>query len=141
MPDPTQTATDPAASGTGGLTGVAPGVVIPAETQAQFPDIIGLIQQSESMNDEERQYWVNILPIMTPEQQGNLKDILANEREQLAAIDQKYASEIDKVGQQQMIQQTDEERRRRAAERAQAEQADAAQNGSADDLLKQIQGA
>lgn len=43
------------------------------------------------MNLEERQYWVSILPIMTPEQIKNLEEILVHEKEQLAAIDAKYA--------------------------------------------------
>ncbi len=43
------------------------------------------------MNNEERQYWINILPIMTPEQLKNLEEILLSEKEQLAAIDAKYS--------------------------------------------------
>lgn len=45
------------------------------------------------MNNEERQYWINILPVMTPEQIKNLDDILTNEKKQLAAIDEKYSKE------------------------------------------------
>jgi len=70
------------------------GLTIPTETQAKFATIIALILGSESMNQEERQYWINILPIMTPEQLKNLSEILINEKEQLAAIDKKYAEKI-----------------------------------------------
>jgi hypothetical protein len=66
-------------------------LVIPAETQAKFGPLVMLIQGSESMNTEERQYWINILPVMTQEQLQSLNDILVNEKEQLAAIDAKYA--------------------------------------------------
>ena len=45
---------------------------IPPDTQAKFGKFVDLIKGSESMNDEERQYWINILPIMTPEQIKNL---------------------------------------------------------------------
>lgn len=64
---------------------------IPDSVRAQFPELIALISGSESMNDDERQYWFDLLPVMTPDQRENLSSILKNEREQLAAIDAKYA--------------------------------------------------
>lgn len=57
-----------------------------------YTDLIELINGSESMNDEERQYWIQILPIMTPPQVQNLREILQNEKKQLADIDRKYSS-------------------------------------------------
>lgn len=114
-------------------------LTIPDETAQKWPDLIELIKKSESMNDEERQYWINILPIMTPEQQQSLRDILVNERDQLAAIDAKYAKEIQSVGEEQFIKQVGEERRARSEERAKAEQQDKSQeSASADALLQQI---
>lgn len=73
-------------------------LTIPPDTQAKFGKFVDLIKGSESMNDEERQYWINILPIMTPEQLKNLEEILVTEKEQLAAIDQKYAEQIKEAG-------------------------------------------
>lgn len=113
---------------------------VPDDVKAQFPDLIDLISRSESMNNEERQYWVNILPIMTPEQVQNLRDILANERSQLDAIDSKYKTEIDAVGQAEFLKRVEDEKKKRAADRAAAEQA-AAQGENAEDVLKQIEGA
>jgi hypothetical protein len=92
------------------------------------------------MNDEERQYWVNILPVMTPEQIQNLKDILSNEREQLAAIDRKYAKEIERIGESKLIEQVDEERRRRREQRrATEETAKHEEEAAAAELLGKIQ--
>lgn len=65
---------------------------IPDNVRAAFKDLIDLILGSESMNDEERQYWFDILPVMTPDQVQSLRGILENERSQLAAIDAKYAA-------------------------------------------------
>ena len=96
-------------------------LVIPDELKAQHPDLIELIIHSESMNTEERQYWINILPIMTPEQLQNLQDILTNERSQLAAIDAKYAKDVSSLSQQEQIQAIGEERQKRSAERTSAE--------------------
>ncbi len=52
---------------------------IPEEVQEQFPEIIGLIKESQSMNLEERQYWVDVLPIMTDDQIKNLRGSLEKE--------------------------------------------------------------
>lgn len=114
---------DTASSSTsGGLPADAKGITISDEIRTKFPDVIDLILGSESMNQEERQYWVNILPIMTPDQLQQLRDILNNERKQLAAIDAKYSKEIDAIGQEQFMKQVAEERRRRREERAKKEQ-------------------
>src|SRR5439155_1544478 len=96
-------------------------------------------KHSESMNDEERQYWIHILPIMTPEQVGNLREILENERKQLAAIDAKYQTEIDKLGQAEVVRQTEEERRARRMQRSSSEASHKEQEEkAAEDLLKQM---
>ena len=115
-------------------------VQIPDELKQKFPELIDLVLKSESMNDEERQYWVNILPVMTPEQIQNLKDILVNEREQLAAIDKKYAKEIEKIGEDQILKKVDDERRKRREERSRGEDSVRAEETShAEDILGKIQ--
>ncbi len=93
------------------------------------------------MNDEERQYWINLLPVMTPDQITNLNEILANEKAQLAAIDEKYGKEISEVTAAKSIATMEEERKKKKAARAAAEQADkSVESGSAEDVLKQIEG-
>ena len=116
------------------------GLQIPADLQQKFSDLIELIKKSESMNDEERQYWINILPVMTPEQVQNLRDILENERRQLAAIDSKYQTDIEKLGQSEVLRQTEEERRSRRLQRSSAETTHKEQEDKAtDDILKKIE--
>ncbi len=56
---------------------------IPEDTKSQFSDLITMIQSSRSMNDEEKQYWIDVLPIMTEEQIVNLQEILDNEKKQI----------------------------------------------------------
>ncbi len=82
----------PQASGAQTTSG---GLVISPEIQEKFSPLLELIKASESMNNEERQYWINILPVMTPEQIKNLEDILQNEKKQLAAIDEKYSNQAE----------------------------------------------
>jgi hypothetical protein len=85
---------------------------------------------------------VNILPIMTPEQIQNLREILDNERKQLAAIDAKYQTDIDKLGQAEVLKQTEEARRKKRMERSGKESsAKAQEDKAAEDLLKQMEGA
>ena len=116
------------------------GLQIPPEVQEKFGELIELIKASESMNDEERQYWINILPIMTPEQIQNLRDILENERRQLQEIDKKYSKEIDQAGQQELIARTASERTTRRKERLSKEaQALASENADTQNILKQIE--
>lgn len=114
-------------------------VVVPDDLRAQHPDLVDLILRSESMNDEERQYWVNILPIMTPEQVQNLRDILSNERTQLAAIDAKYAKTANTPTDPARASAIEEERKRRSSERKQAEEhAKKTEEQSTDALLNKI---
>ncbi|MDD5041638.1 MAG: hypothetical protein PHX87_04510 [Candidatus Peribacteraceae bacterium] len=115
-------------------------VQVPQDLKMKFPELIGLILGSESMNDEERQYWINILPVMTPEQIQNLNDILTNEKQQLAAIDRKYAKEIENIGETQLLRKVDEERRIRRAQRSKNEQnAREEEEVHAADILGKIQ--
>jgi len=117
-----------------------PTVVVPEELRKKHGLLVELVLGSESMNDEERQYWINILPIMTPEQIGNLRGILQNEREQLQAIDKKYAKEIQQIGQERLIQETQSAHRRHREERLKKEHAaEEEEERRSEDLLKQIQ--
>jgi len=67
--------------------------IIPKLIREKFPDIIKLIFETESMNIEEREYWLQIMPIMSEEQISKFRGILVNEKDQLAKLDQEYAAE------------------------------------------------
>ena len=114
-------------------------VVVPAEIRKKHGALIDLILGSESMNDEERQYWINILPVMTPEQVENLRQILQNERDQLAAIDAKYTSEIQKTGSAASLEEMGRKRReKRAALRAPEAAAEVEEKRQEEELLRRI---
>ncbi len=122
MAEDTKTQTDPAAGGgaTGGATGgtVVSGdgividknksqeqyvkeaegkYIIPALVREKFPDLVKLIYETESMNDEEREYWMQIMPIMTEEQIVKFREILVNEKDQLAKLDNEYEQEMGRI--------------------------------------------
>lgn len=115
-------------------TGQTQGLQVPPEVEAAFGPIIAMIKTSESMNPEERQYWVNILPIMTPEQLQNLKDILENERKQLASIDAKYQGQSPAVS-PETLQKAGDERRKRRQELQSKEAAHRQEEGAAAEAL------
>lgn len=70
---------------------------IPETVRNKYPDLIPLILETESMNDDERQYWFQILPIMTEEQVSKLREILVNEKSQLSQIDREYDKEMKRI--------------------------------------------
>lgn len=118
----------------------AGGLVIPPDVQEKFGPILALIQGSESMNNEERQYWINILPIMTPEQLKNLEDILGSEKKQLAAIDAKYSKEMRQAEGNASIASMEEQIRSKKQKRMESEAEHMKrENEREEEILAQIQ--
>lgn len=62
--------------------------------RSEYPTLINLIKKTESMDDDERQYWFDIMPSMTPKQIKRLEAILTQERKALAKLEEKYQKEI-----------------------------------------------
>ena len=74
------------------------------EIQANYPELIKLILETESMEDDERQYWFDIMPSMTDEQIDRLFNILDTERKKLAALEEKYKKEIKQLNEKHLIE-------------------------------------
>jgi len=64
---------------------------IPDIVKEQHPDLVEMILKTKSMDDDERQYWFHILPIMKEDQISELRKILVTEKNKLAEIEKKYA--------------------------------------------------
>ncbi|MBI4235611.1 hypothetical protein HY604_04925 [Candidatus Peregrinibacteria bacterium] len=71
--------------------------IIPKIVREKFLDLVKLIYETESMNQEEREYWMQILPIMTEDQIVKFREILVNERDQLNKLDKDYEQEMAKI--------------------------------------------
>jgi len=78
--------------------------VIPRLVREKYFELIELIKETESMNDEEREYWFQIMPIMTEDQLRKFLNILQNERKQLKKLDTEYQSEIDKLNDKHQVE-------------------------------------
>lgn len=60
--------------------------------------LIQLILKSKSIaENSEKQYWFNLLPVMSEEQIGKLDNILTRERDKLAEIEQKYQKKQEEI--------------------------------------------
>lgn len=115
-------------------------LVIPEEIKQKHPTLIPLIVRSESMNAEEKQYWINILPVMTVDQIEKLTKILFDERTQLDAIDAKYAKKIETIGQEEFVKRVEEERSERRQKRHTEERAaEAKEHQDEQSILRDIQ--
>jgi hypothetical protein len=74
------------------------------ELQAKYPELITLIIATESMDDDERQYWFDIMPSMTDAQIDRLFDILETERKKLSELEVKYQKEIKTLNEKHLIE-------------------------------------
>jgi hypothetical protein len=125
---------------TSAQTQVAPTLVIPTAAKQTYPDIVELILHSESMNDEERQYWFDLLMDMNEDQITPLRGILTTERDELATIDAKFVKDAEQKAAAPENTVSMEERQKRSKERLEKESQEHEQEqAAADATLKEIQ--
>jgi hypothetical protein len=74
------------------------------EVQAKYPHLVTLIKGTESMDDNEKQYWFDVLPTMTDEQVDRLFAILQNEKDKLDELEKKYQEEIKKLNEKHLAE-------------------------------------
>jgi hypothetical protein len=74
------------------------------EIQVKFPELVDLVLGSESIDNNEKQYWFDILPSMTDEQVDRLFNILMTERKQLEELNMKYQEEIKTLNEKHLIE-------------------------------------
>lgn len=74
------------------------------ELQLQYTELVELVLGSESIDNNEKQYWFDILPSMTDEQVDRLFNILMTERRQLEELNLKYQEEIKTLNEKHLIE-------------------------------------
>lgn len=113
---------------------------IPEAVRQQYSELIPMILQTESMNDDERQYWFQILPIMTEEQVGKLREILDNEKQQLTKLDNEYENELKKINDKHVSEWKEfEAKEKRKKIQAAESQAKKTESATEEDLLNKLQ--
>lgn len=113
--------------------------IVPDLIRDEFPDLIKLIFETESMDQEEREYWLQIMPIMDKEQIEKFRGILVNEQQQLQEIEQSGPAGGVDVPKAPVI--TEEEMKRKMREIAEKEKAHEEQEvAKEEELLKSLEG-
>lgn len=74
------------------------------EIQAEYPELIKLVLATESMDNEERQYWFDIMPSMNDSQIDKLFNILETERKKLEELELKYQEEIKSLNEKHLVE-------------------------------------
>lgn len=116
--------------------------IVPALVREKFPDLVKLIYETESMEKEEREYWLQIMPIMSEDQIKKFRDILVNERDQLKKLEDQYQQEVSSAAKKPAAPAIDEQAMKkkleeiRAAEKAQEE----SEIKKEEEILKQLGG-
>lgn len=110
--------------------------VISDETQAQYKELVTLILDTDSMDDNERQYWFDIMPSMTDEQIDRLFNILDTEKNKLEELETKYQQEIKQLNEKHLIEWQDFQMKdnKKKIKEEEAKDSDA----DADDVLKML---
>jgi Na+/phosphate symporter len=99
------------------------------ESQAQYGELVKLILETESMDNDEKQYWFDIMPSMTDSQIDRLFNILDTERKKLEELEVKYQEEIKQLNEKHLIEWQDfqmkDSKKKIAAEEAKESDEDA----------------
>ncbi|EKE28756.1 MAG: tetratricopeptide TPR_3 [uncultured bacterium (gcode 4)] len=108
------------------------------EIQAQYSELVKLTLNTESMDNNEKQYWFDILPSMTDEQIDRLFDILETERRKLEELEVKYQEEIKSLNEKHLIEWQEFQTKESREKIKQAEASDKDGSASADEVLKML---
>jgi hypothetical protein len=95
-----------------------------------------MILITESMDDDERQYWFDIMPSMTDSQVDRLYNILDTERKKLEELEVKYQDEIKELNEKHLIEWQEFQMKDSKKKIATAEAADTSDD--AEDVLSML---
>ncbi len=104
------------------------------EIQIKYPDLVELIIGSESIDNNEKQYWFDILPSMSDEQIDRLFNILMTEKRQLEELNVKYQEEIKTLNEKHLIQWQSIQSQKAKEKIEEAEKSDTSKNEANDAL-------
>lgn len=115
-------------------------LIIPEEVRNDFPDLVELIQGSQSMNSEEMQYWIDVLPIMTEDQIQNLRDILDNEKQEIDEANKEFEEGAEKdIKTAKNAFDAEKYRQKQQTIREMEKQHEIKEAGNEEDILKELE--
>jgi hypothetical protein len=95
---------------------------IPDEIQVKYPDLVKLVVATESMDDNEKQYWFDVLPQMTDARVDRLFTILDTERIKLEELERKYQEEMAAINRTHLLEWQELQRQRKTQDAIDAAQ-------------------
>ncbi len=108
------------------------------EVQTKYPELIKLILHTESMDDDERQYWFDIMPSMTDSQVDRLYDILETEKHKLEELEDKYQTEIKSLNEKHLIEWQEFQTKKSKEKMAEVKKNEKADEKNPDDVLAML---
>jgi hypothetical protein len=110
--------------------------IISDEILAKYDELVKMVLATESMDNDERQYWFDIMPSMTDIQVDRLYNILDTERKKLQELEVKYQEEIKDLNEQHLIEWQEFQMKDSKKKIATAESND--KKGDAEDVLSML---
>lgn len=98
-----------------------------------YSELVQLVINTEAMDNDEKQYWFDIMPSMLDEQVDRLYDILEIERVKLADLDTKYQEQIRLINQNHLTEWQEEKIKKNKDKLILAEKSE--KKGNPDDIL------
>ena len=108
------------------------------EIQTKYPELIKLILETESMDDDERQYWFDIMPSMTDSQIDRLYNILETEKKKLEELEIKYQKEIKSLNEKHLIEWQEFQMKKAKDKVAEAKKNEKTEEQDPDDVLDML---
>ena len=108
------------------------------EIQADYPELIQLVLNTKSMDDQERQYWFDIMPSMSDEQIDRLYEILDTEKKKLEQLEVNYQKEIKSLNEKHLVEWQAFQVKDNKQKIAKAQEEDAKNDQNPDDILNML---
>ncbi|MFA5917002.1 MAG: hypothetical protein WC850_02060 [Candidatus Gracilibacteria bacterium] len=108
------------------------------EIQAEYSELIKLVLNTKSMDDQERQYWFDILPSMSNEQIDRLFEILDTEKKKLEQLEVSYQKEIKSLNEKHLVEWQSFQVKDNKQKIAKAQEEDAKNEKDPDDILNML---
>lgn len=112
---------------------------IPKMVKEKYADLVELVKTTESMDDQEREYWFQIMPIMTDDQIEKFRNILITEKTQLQELDKEYEDELNRLNEKHLLEWKEFETKEKSKAIKDAESANAvSEKQLEEDLLAKL---
>lgn len=108
------------------------------ESLARYKELVDLVLETESMDDEERQYWFDIMPSMTDSQVDRLYNILETEKKELQKLEVRYQEEIKNLNEKHLIEWQEFQMKKAKQKVSQAKAKEEWESKDPDDILEML---